>query len=68
MDRKAALLRLCSAASYRMRPWRSSLRSECKPAHHHLNQGEMLILVLLLSLGLWALIWAGVSLLGGAYG
>jgi hypothetical protein len=28
------------------------------------NRGDTLVLVLLLSLGLWAIIWAGVLLLG----
>jgi hypothetical protein len=32
-----------------------------------MSRGETVILVMFLSLGLWALIWAGVSVLG-AYG
>jgi hypothetical protein len=36
---------------------------ECDPTPR-LNRGETLLLVLLLSLGVWALIWAGISLFG----
>jgi hypothetical protein len=61
---KAALQRVGSAASERM--WLGpslSLRSRCAPTHL-LNRGDTLVLVLLLSLGLWAIIWTGVLLLG----
>jgi hypothetical protein len=63
---KAASQHVCSATPDRM--WHGpppSLRSPCAPTHQ-LNRGDTLILVLLLSLGLWALIWTGV-LLFGAY-
>jgi nitrate reductase NapE component len=43
-----------------------SCDAECEPARGF-GRGETLVLVLLLSFGLWALIWAGVSVLG-AYG
>jgi hypothetical protein len=61
---KATLQRVGSAASDRMwhGPW-LSLRSRSAPTHQ-LNRGDTLVLVLLLSLGLWAIIWAGVLLLG----
>jgi hypothetical protein len=63
---KAALQRAGSAASDHM--WHGpslSLGSRCAPTHQQ-NRGDTLIFVLLLSLGLWAIIWAGV-LLFGAY-
>jgi hypothetical protein len=66
MDRKAAAQRVGSAAPDRM--WHGpppSLRSPCAPTLQQ-NRGDTPILVLLLSLGLWALIWTGV-LLFGAY-
>jgi hypothetical protein len=64
MDRKATSQRVCPAASRRMwhRP-SPSLRPRRAPTHQ-LNRGDTLILVLLLSLGLGAIIWAGVLLLG----
>ena len=68
MDRKTTLQWVDDpAASGRLghRP-ASSARLERDPALR-LSRGDTLILVLLLSLGLWALIWAGVSLVG-AYG
>ena len=40
----------------------ASRRSECDPVLT-LSRGETLILVLMLSLGLWALIWGALSLL-----
>jgi hypothetical protein len=67
MDRKTTSQWVCPVASssVRRRPLPSS-GSECEPALP-LSAGETLILVLFLSLGLWALIWAGISVLG-AYG
>ena len=64
MDRKAASQRVCSPACAGIweRP-SPALHLRCAPIHE-LNRGKTLILVLLLSLGLWALLWAGVSLLG----
>ena len=64
MDRNTALHRVCSAASCRVRhpPPLPFLRSECSSTLQ-LSRGEALILVSLLSLGLWALIWTAVSLL-----
>lgn len=58
MESKAALQRICSAASCGVKPSVSS-RSECELTPW-LSRGDSLILVLLLSLGLWALIWAAV--------
>ena len=67
MDRKITLQWIYPAASGKVRHGPSpSSRSECESSLQ-LSRGETLILVLLLSLGLWALIWAGVSILG-AYG
>ena len=43
-----------------------SVTTECDPTPR-LKRGETLILLLSLSLGLWAVIWGGVLLLG-AYG
>jgi hypothetical protein len=64
MDRKSTWQRVSSAASGKVRHEASpSLRSE-PDATLRLSRGETLILVLLLSLGLWALIWGGVSVLG----
>jgi hypothetical protein len=60
MERKAALRRASSGASYGIGPSPSS-RLECELSLR-LIPGDTLILVLLLSLGLWALIWAVVSL------
>jgi hypothetical protein len=51
-----------AAASYKVRHGPSpSAGSEGEPTLE-LSRGETLILVVLLSLGLWALIWGGVSL------
>lgn len=66
MDRKTTLQWVYPASSGKVRHGPSPSRSECEPTLP-LSRGETLILVLLLSLGLWALIWAGVSILG-AYG
>jgi nitrate reductase NapE component len=67
LDRKTTSQYVYSAASCRMWHWpSSSSRSRSEPAHR-LNRGDTLIFVLLLSFGLWALIWGAVSLLG-AYG
>ena len=67
MGRNTASQWVCSVNSSGARQ-RSSphSRKEGDPPHRP-SRGEMLILVLFLSLGLWALIWAGVSVLG-AYG
>jgi hypothetical protein len=63
MDRKGAPHWVCSIVSGGARRVTSpSLRSETG-ATLRLSRGEMLILVLLLSLGLWALIWGAISLL-----
>ena len=62
MDRKTALQWVCPSASWRGRHGpSSSSRSEDEPTPW-LSRGEALTLVLLLSLGLWALIWGAVSL------
>jgi hypothetical protein len=67
MDRRTASQWACPAASCGVRQGPSpSPRSEHDPILT-LSRGETLILVLILSLGFWALIWAGVSLFG-AYG
>jgi nitrate reductase NapE component len=67
MQRKAALRRVCSAASCGSGDGPSPFpRSECEPARGF-GRGETLVFVLLLSFGLWALIWGAVSLVG-AYG
>jgi hypothetical protein len=61
---KAALQRIGFAAFDRL--WHRpslSLRSRRAPTHQ-LNREDTLLLVLLLSLGLWAIIWAGVLVLG----
>ena len=51
-----------ASSSTQHRPLPSST-AECEPTLR-LSRGEMLILILFLSLGLWALIWVGVSVLG----
>jgi hypothetical protein len=67
MERKAALQRVCPAASSGAAHGPSPfLRPECEPARAF-GRGETLVFVLLLSFGLWALIWGAVSVLG-AYG
>ena len=67
MQRKAALQRVCSAASCGAAHGPSPFpRSEREPGRGF-GRGETLVFVLLLSFGLWALIWGAVSLLG-AYG
>ena len=64
MDRKTTLRWVYSIASGRVRHGQSpSSRLECQSTLQ-LSRGETLVFVLLLSLGLWALIWAAVSLLG----
>jgi hypothetical protein len=64
MDRKTTSQWIYPVASslVRRRPLPSSA-AECEPTLR-LSRGETLILILFLSLGLWALIWAGVSVLG----
>jgi hypothetical protein len=63
MDRNIATERACPADFWRVgeEPSTSSL-SESKAAFS-VSRGEALILVLLLSFGLWAAIWGGVALL-----
>jgi hypothetical protein len=64
MESKAALQQVRSAASCGAADGPSPFpRSECEPARSF-GGGETLVLVVLLSFGLWALIWAAVSLLG----
>ncbi len=67
MDRNTALQWVCSAAAGwpRDEPSRRSAAS-VKPTRR-LSRGGALRFVVLLSLGLWALIWAALSLLA-AYG
>jgi hypothetical protein len=63
MDWNTATERACPAASWSVGEEPSpSPRSECKAALR-LSRGEALILVLLLSLGLWAASWGAVALL-----
>jgi hypothetical protein len=63
MERKAALQRVCSAASGGVAHGTSPFPpSGCEPARGF-DRGETLVFVLLLSFGLWALIWGAVSLL-----
>jgi hypothetical protein len=63
MDSNIATERACPAASWSVgEEPSSSPRSECKTAFL-LSRGEALILVLLLSLGLWAATWGAVALL-----
>jgi hypothetical protein len=65
MDRETTLQWVCPAASFRVRhepspsPWSGS---ECEPTRWA-ERGEALISAVLLSLGLWALVWAAISLL-----
>ena len=61
MDTKTALQRVCSAPSSINQRLPSPSRQSGLILQ--LGQGEGLTLVLVLSLGLWALIWAAVSLL-----
>jgi len=62
MDRKCASRWVYSIASGKARRvTSSSLHSETGALRF--SRGETLILVLLLSLGLWALIWGAISLL-----
>jgi len=62
MDSNIATERACPAPSWGVEEEpSSSLRSECKTAFWP-SRGEALILVLLLSLGLWAAIWGAVAL------
>ena len=64
MDGKAASQRVCPAVSCGGRHGLSpSRRSECEFAFGA-GRGQTLVLVLLVSLGLWAMIWGAVSLLG----
>ena len=58
MDRKAALQRVYPTASLGTKQEPGGAPTD-QP-----NPEEPLIFVLLLSLGLWALIWVGISLLG----
>jgi hypothetical protein len=63
MDSKTSPQWLSSAAPWRVWQGHSlSSNSQGDPALR-LSRGETLILVLLLSLGLWALIWGAISLL-----
>jgi hypothetical protein len=64
MDRKTTSqwIHPVDSSSVGHRPLPSS-GLECEPTLR-LSRGETLILVLSLSLGLWALIWAAVSILG----
>jgi len=63
MDWNTATERACSADSWSVGDEPSpSARSECEAAFP-LSRGEALILVLLLSLGLWAATWGTVALL-----
>ena len=64
MDRKTTVQWIypVASSSVRRRPLSSS-SSEREPTLR-LGRRETLIMVLLLSLGLWALIWAGISVLG----
>jgi hypothetical protein len=63
MDRNIATDRVCPADFWSVAEEPSpSLRSESK-AILWLSRGEALILVLLLSIGLWAAIWGAVALL-----
>jgi hypothetical protein len=63
MDRKSASQWVHRAAFCEVRHEPSpSSRAESDPTLR-LNRGETLIFVLLLSLGLWALIWGAVSVL-----
>ena len=63
MESEIALQRAGSAASSGIRqPASPSGDIGCRPIPQ-LSPGEALILVLVLSLGLWALFWAAVSLL-----
>jgi hypothetical protein len=64
MDKYTATQRAWPADFWSVRDEPSLLpRSECKAALW-LTRGEALILVLLLSFGLWAAIWGAVALLG----
>jgi hypothetical protein len=65
MESKAALQRVRSASGTAHGP-SPFPRPGCEPARGF-GRGETLVFVLLLSFGLWALIWGAVSLLG-AYG
>jgi hypothetical protein len=67
MERKAALQQVCSGASCEVAHRPSSFPSSEDGPAPDVRRGETLILVLLVSLGLWAFIWGAVSLLG-AYG
>jgi hypothetical protein len=63
MERKAALQRVCSAASSGTAHGPSPFpHPVCEPARGF-GRAETLVFVLLLSFGLWALIWGAVSLL-----
>ena len=63
MDSKCMSQWAYSAASCKVRNGPSPSPRLERDAALQLNRGETLILVLLLSLGLWALIWGVVSLL-----
>ena len=62
MDRKTTLQGVCSVASYRFLHELPSSRSGsgCEPTRQ-MKRGEALISTLLLSLGLWALIWGAMA-------
>ena len=63
IDRSALFERVWSAASYRSSPDASQPRYSGGEAIPRLIPGEALALVLLFSLGFWALIWGAVLLL-----
>jgi len=63
MDRDIGSQQICSVPTRMMQhPPSSSSQIVCGPTLE-LSRGEALILVLLLSLGLWAALWGALSLL-----
>jgi hypothetical protein len=63
MDRKRSSQWLSSAAPWRVWHGRSLSSDSQGDPTLRLSRGETLVLVLLVSLGLWALIWGAVSVL-----
>jgi hypothetical protein len=61
LDRKAAFQRVWSFASCRVSDEPSSSTYSGSEPTRRLSPGEALTLVLLLSLGLWVLIWVAVA-------